>query len=369
MAFHTAMDPGASNGAFYQPAGMLIKAPYNDPSLATVPVALRKAPAEQQSSSANSLANETTDALTPTIFHQPWWLNTVGGGSYEQVEVKNKGRVVGRLPYIVSRRHLFTVSTMPQLTHALGPAVDAGSGSINTQTLDRIEIMKGLAEQLPQMGLFTQVCHRSVTDVIGFQSCGFDATAHFSSEIRPAPEAQLWAAMRDKTRNVIRRSSERSQVEELKDPELFHDFYRRNLGGRASYFDTGLIAPLYEACRAHDSGRMLVTRDERGAPTAAIFYLWDQHTAWYFLSTRDRESKDNGAISQLLWHAIRHAASLGLTFDFDGVASEGSARFYAGFGGQVVPRYAIRRASAGFELMRSLATAVKGSSRNHFTDA
>lgn len=309
------------------------------------------------------------DPLVPTIFHEPWWLQLVSRGACEEVEVRRHGQVVGRLPYWIARRRLLRTSVMPELTHALGPAVDEGSGSINTRTLRRLDIVKELIAQLPKLSLFSQVCHRGIADVLAFQACGFDTSVHFSSEIAPAPEAQLWAAMRDKTRNVIRRAEERERVEELHDAELFRHFYADNLAGRScpSYFDLDLIAPLFEACRARSQGRMLMCRDDRGRPVAAVFYVWDRATLWYFLSTRDPAAGDNGAVSLLVWEAIREAARRGLVFDFDGVSSEGSARFFAGFGGRIAPRYAVRRATSGYELARRLKTWLLGSRRNFFT--
>jgi hypothetical protein len=314
-------------------------------------------------------AHAQIDPLTPTIFHQPWWLDIVTRGAWEQAEVRSGNQVVGRLPYLFSMKRVFNVAVMPQLTHALGPAIDAGRGSLNTQMLNRMEIMKELAGQLPAVGLFWQSCHRQINDVIALQGCGFDVAALFSAELQPAPEAALWAGMRDKTRNVIRRSSERSRVDEIDDPQVFRALYQRNLvgAGRRSYFDLDLIAPLFEACRARQCGRMLMTRDEQGNPSAAVFYVWDRQTMWYFLSTRDRAAKDNGAVSLLLWHAIRDAARRGLVFDFDGVASEGSARFFAGFGGSVVPRYGIRRSTPAYDLVKTFSTMLHGSRRNFFT--
>lgn len=306
---------------------------------------------------------------TPTLFHEPWWLNIVGRGSYEEAQVINDGRVIGRLPYLLTRRHFSRVSVMPQLTHVLGPAIDEGKGSINTRMLRRLDVMKDLAGQLPRLAHFRQVCHHDVGDVLAFQGCGYDASVHFSLELAPAPEAQLWAAMRDKTRNVVRRSLERSAVEELIDPQEFSRFYQRNLGlaGAHSYFDLGLIAPLFDACRRRDCGRMLAVRDATGDLGAAVFYIWDRSRLWYFMSTRDRGSKDNGAVSLLLWHAIREAAGRGLTFDFDGVSSEGSSRFYAGFGAAISPRYAIHRSSAVYRLADNLKALLRPGNRNHFT--
>lgn len=311
------------------------------------------------------------DPLTPTLFHSPWWLNIVGRGSYEEAQVSHKnGQLAARLPYVVSRWRGFRVSMMPDLTHALGPAIDEGNGSPATRALHRYQLMSELASKVPaRLGLFSQTCHRRTVDILAFQGQRFDSSVHFTHEIAPAPEAELWAGMRDKTRNVIRRADERCTVEEILDPEHFRDFYMRNLreAGRHSYFDAGLTVPLFVAAHARDQARILMTRDERGQPTAAVFYVWDQDSLYYFMSSRDRRASDNGAVSLLVWHAIREAGRRGLMFDFDGVSSEGSARFYAGFGGAIAPRFGIHRSAPSLALLKSAAALFKRPGRNFFT--
>jgi hypothetical protein len=87
---------------------------------------------------------------------------------------------------------------------------------------------------------------------------------------------------------------------------------------------------------------------------AAIFYIWDSQAAYYLFSTRRLESS-NGAVSLLLWTAIKDAARRGLVFDFDGLASQGSRVFYTGFGGDVVPRYIVSRHSLAHRVAGRLA--------------
>lgn len=47
--------------------------------------------------------------------------------------------------------------------------------------------------------------------------------------------------------------------------------------------------------------------------------------------------------------------------------SEGSARFFAGFGGHVAPRYVVHRCTRVYQLARSLKACLLGSRRNYFT--
>jgi hypothetical protein len=307
--------------------------------------------------------------LTPTIFHETWWLQVSGAHRYREAEVHHGGKLVGRLPYQVSRRHGFDVSVLPDLTHLLGPAIDDGAGSSNTRWLRRLDILKDLVAKLPRVAFFSQVCHPYTADVLGFQACGFDTSVQFTAEIEPAGEDALWLGMRDKTRNVIRRAQERMRLEVLQDAHEFGHFYRANLArdGDRSYFDLDCIPALYQEAHARNQAQILAVRDSRGSLAAAVCYVWDERRMWYLLSTRDSSIPDNGAVSLLVWKGMCDAAARRLVFDFDGVASQGAARFFAGFGASLRPRFAVHRASAGYALARTVVTFIRGrSNRNHF---
>jgi hypothetical protein len=310
-----------------------------------------------------------TNPLTPSIFHERWWLEIASRGRFQAAEIQNQGRLVGWLPYVVTRRHMFRVCVMPQLTHLLGPAIDEGSGSSNTRWLRRLDVLKELIGQLPDVGLFSQTCHPDTPDVLGFQAAGFDASLQFSAETPPAPEDALWRAMRDKTRNVIRRAAERGQAQVMTDPGEFARFYADNLA-RAdthSYFELDLVPPLFEAGHARGQARLLAVRNRSQDVIAAVLYVWDDRRMWYLMSSRDPRFPDNGAVSLLIWEGMKDAARRGLTFDFHGVASNGSARFYAGFGAALKPRYWVHRSSASYALAHNLAVLLRGrSNRNHF---
>ena len=78
---------------------------------------------------------------------------------------------------------------------------------------------------------------------------------------------------------------------------------------------------LLTECLARERGRILVAKDHTGTPVAAIFYLLDQTSVYYFLTTR-RQEAHGGAISLLTWLAIQDAAQRGLIFDFEGIPGE-----------------------------------------------
>jgi hypothetical protein len=292
------------------------------------------------------------DLLTPTIFHESWWLDVATNHSYAVAEVSSGGKVVGKLPYLLTRRKGLSHIIMPTLTHFLGPALLEGEGSSNTRFLKRLSITRELIAKLPPAISYEIKCHAGVTDVIAFQAENFQTTVQFTHEVHPLPEPELWKKMRDKTRNVIRRAQEQYDVVPLDDSRAFIDFYARNLQCK-SYLDLQICGKIIESCIARKRGRILAARSRDGDLVAANFCAWDARSSYYLMSTRANNA-GNGAGSLLVWKAILEATSRQLVFDMDGLASEGGILFFAGFGAEVRPRYVAERLSILGHIRRGL---------------
>ena len=292
--------------------------------------------------------------LVPTVFHEQWWLDIATGGEWEVVESIHQGRVIGRMPYLRTHRWWFNTINMPPLTHFLGPAVDPGNGSANTRLLRQISITRDLIRQLPLgTASFMQKMHRGVNDIIAFQLEGFDSSVQFTYELPPAPLQQIWRGMRDKTRNVARKADKAFIIEDSMEVDEFIRLYQSNLvvRGRTALVDMSIIRSLILASQERNCGQILLARNQERVAKAAIFCVWDNSVCYYLMSTRTPDS-GNGAITLLLWRAIRRAASGGLVFDFDGLAHEGAVLLYSGFGATITPRYVVSKSSLAFRLAR-----------------
>ncbi len=293
--------------------------------------------------------------LAPTLFHQSWWLQIATNGRYRVVESRRDGRVVGRLPFTVTKRYGHSVSLMPTLTHFLGPGIDEGVGGANARFLQRLTITQDLLQQLPKVAYLKHKLHRSVLDTLPFQMAGFQSSVQFTYEIAPQPEVAVWQGMRDKTRNMVRKARRTMVCESVDDPDLFIQLYRSNLAAKNASSNIDLQTCLYliAACLVRNCGRILVARQSDGTVAAAIFYAWDSKAAYYLLSTRT-PSSGNSANTMLLWEAIRDTMARGLIFDFDGVGSSGAVLFFAGFGAAIQPRYIISRSGKMAQVLQDI---------------
>jgi hypothetical protein len=297
------------------------------------------------------------------LFHEPWWLFAATGGRYEEAVVKQGSDVVGRLPFVMVRRGPFRTIRMPEFTHVLGPAVDAGTGKPQTRLLRRLSITRSLIDQLPPNSHFHQHLDPSVddglaiADGLAFQDLGFTVTAQYTFEIdcRKSPE-ELWAAMHFKTRQHIRRAEQKYVARSVDDPEYFIKFYLSNLeaSGRVNRMEFKYFPALFSECRSRNCGEILCAFAPDGSPVAMVYLVWDHNTTYYLLSTRAHVKGDNGSVNFLLWSAMKQASQLGLVFDLDGVYTSGTARFLSGFGGQIKTRLTIRRSRMPYRALQSL---------------
>jgi hypothetical protein len=69
---------------------------------------------------------------------------------------------------------VFSTLRMPPFTHLLGPMVDAGLGTAQTQLLKRMSIVRDLIDQLPKFDSFKQKLSTSTVDGPAFQDRGFE---------------------------------------------------------------------------------------------------------------------------------------------------------------------------------------------------
>ena len=263
--------------------------------------------------------------------------------------MRDGAEIVGRLPFLSTRKFGVNVSRMPPFTHLLGPVVTPGPGKAQTQMMRRKTIIRELIAQLPPFDHFKQHMPSSDIDGLAFQECGFRVAPLYTFTIdcrRPLEE--IWDGMHSKVRQHIRRAQSRHTVEIVSDPDEFIQFYIQNLTrlGRQNKMDFGVFPSLYFECRRRDCGALLSARRLDGPSAAMIFLVWGHGAMYYLMSTRAPETADSGSVNLLIWSALRHAHEKGLAFDLDGVTSSGTSRFLSGFGGEIKTRHVVHRSSA-----------------------
>lgn len=302
-----------------------------------------------------------------SIFHEPWWLNATTAGDWHLAKVVENDEVIGEMPYLLVKKGFWKVSEMPLLTRCLGPVIKSSGGNPDDEWRHRFNVCNKLIQQLPAAAFFEQQMDPRVSEAeaIAFAFNHYKVSVNFTLKIFPEQtEPDTWAHMRANTRNVIRRASEQLTVKEISCANEFVRFYDANLGMRQqrNIYGSAMMKALLGEVVERDAGKLLGCYGKDGALQAAIGVVSDNTALYYFLSSRKHDAH-SGAVSLLLWTAIRLARERQLVFDFDGVANQGILMFLSGFGGKLIRRFEVRRMRNDYvtfrKLHRSIQTAVE----------
>jgi hypothetical protein len=311
-----------------------------------------------------------------SLFHEPWWLAATTGGRFEETVVKEGNDIVGRLPYVMKRRGPFYAVRMPPFTHILGPAIDAGEGKPQTRLQRRISITRSLVDQLPRHSYFNQHLDPSldgglaIADGLAFQEHKFEVMHQYTFQIDCRRSVtDLSAALYLKTRQHIRRAEKEYSVRSVDDPQSFISFYQKNVDalGRKNRMEFEHFSALFTESRARESGLILGAFDHADAPVAMTYLVWGHGIMYYLLSTRSFHTADHGAVSLLIWSAMKQAHEMGLVLDLDGVYSSGTARFLGNFGGEIKTRLLVRRSRIVYGALQYLKRQVAPDESQFFT--
>lgn len=311
--------------------------------------------------------------MRKSIFHEDWWLDALAPGRWREVTCHRGGRVAGSLRFVERSVGNARICEMPQITRFLGPIVAPQPGKTEARIRSTHSIITELLKQIDGHDHVEMTLDAGFGDLAPFLAAGYDVRVQptFLLDCKSQPIDLLWAGLRDKTKNIIRRARERLTVREIDDVSLFARFYGANLDGAESYFDLSLLAPAFAAASARKQGRILAAVDANGVAHAKVFFIWDDKYVHYFLSTRDRHVAHPGAVSLLLWSGIELAHSLGRWFDFDGgIANDARYRFMVAFGGELANRFDVARSTANYRVQhiirripRALVRRISASSR------
>jgi CelD/BcsL family acetyltransferase involved in cellulose biosynthesis len=280
------------------------------------------------------------------IFQQPWWLDAVAPGRWDEATVEDDGRVLARLPYVVRGRGPLRALTMPPLTQTLGPWVHRSNASPAHAHSQQTELLVALEAALPRADAFSQQFSPTMLNVLPFHWAGYRLEVQYTYRLEGLhSEEELWKGLRGNIRGKIRKARRQLVVRDDLGVDTFHavwakTFARQGLGPPVSLAD---LERIDAACAARDARAMLFAVDEADRVHAVAYAVWDEHAAFYLLGGGDPELRNSGATSLLVWEFIMRAREVTDVFDFEGSMIEPVERFFRAFGGRQTPYLRVSR--------------------------
>lgn len=272
------------------------------------------------------------------------------------VEISHDGRLVARMPFVISQRYGLRRITMPPLTQTLGPWLYLRKAAYAKQLGEQKELMTELIERLPHHDFFRQSWHWSVTNWMPFYWKGFRQTTSYTYLLDDLTDIDaLWSGMQPNVRGDVKKARSRFNLVVRTEPDLdrfvtIHGLTFKRQGRKLPYSGE-FIERLDAACAAHDARRMFFAQAPDGKVHAALYLVWDDESAYYLMGGADPALRHSGATSLLVWEAIQFAASVTKQFDFEGSMVESIERFFRAFGAKQMPYFEVTRMSRRMEII------------------
>ena len=284
-----------------------------------------------------------------SIFAQPWWLDAVAPGSWNEISIRENGRLLARLPYVRKRSRGFTHITMPLLTQHLGPWLHSYAEKTANRLADEKRLMTEIIDRLPPFDSFSQHFHHSISNWLPFYWRGFQQTTRYTYVLEQLRDLDaVWKGMRENIRREVRKATKMVTVRDDLGLDAVYELNRKTFGrqGLAMPYSRELVARIDEGCARHGCRRALFAEDAQGRLHAAAYIVWDEQAAYYLIGGGDPDLRNSGAMSLLLWEAIQFAATVTQTFDFEGSMIEPVERFFRAFGSTQKPYFRVTKTTS-----------------------
>lgn len=288
------------------------------------------------------------------IFQQPWWLDTVAPGQWDEVSITQNNQIIARLPYLDQKKWGIRLSMMPPFTQVLGPWIQPLEGKYATRLSRERKILKKLIHKLPEFDYFKQHFHYSLQNWLPFYWEGYRETTRYTYVLEDIEDPEkVWNGLKGNIRREIRKADKQVSVDTSPDIHAMWDMYLKTFqrqGEKPQYsFET--FQRIHKACEKRGAGKSFFAVDRDDQIHAALYVVWDENAAYYLLGGADPELRNSGASSLLMWEAIKFASDKTDRFDFEGSMIESIERFFRGFGGRQKPYFRIYKMSKKMELM------------------
>jgi len=296
-------------------------------------------------------------ATSYNLFQEPWWLDAVAAGEWDEVVIKQGGQVAARLPFVHRKKLGSSWLLQPRLTPYLGPWLRPTNAKLTNRIAEEKELMQELIDALPQFDLFRQSFAPELKYWLPFYWRGFSQTTRYTYRLSDLTDrASLWAALRENIRREIRKAEKTVIVRSDLDIDCFARVWSLTFARQGARLPVSidLLHRLDLACAQRNCRRMFFAEDGHGRIHAAAVLVWSADCAYYLMGGSDPKLRNSGAGSLVMWEAIAFASTVSRQFDFEGSMIEPVERFFRAFGATPVAFFSLSKLSQRMKFLTGL---------------
>lgn len=279
------------------------------------------------------------------FFHQADWWSALWGSDWSVAFYQKGDHILGAMPYRVASTYGLKRIRPPQLTPYHGPLlVYPPDQKKTTRYSYQQEVVAGLITQLPAY----QQCylHLRPYSLLGmaFHLSGFSIATRYTYIIPSLADMnEVLLKCRENIRREIKKAEKSLIVTTSDDIGLLHqvkeEHYNQN---RHTYpISLDLLSRGFQLSKQKQQGELLIAVNQDNAFVGALWYVWDNQSAYYLQGGTIPSAKNSGAMSLLLYTAMQRVADKTTAFNFEGSMIPSIERYFRNFGGEQTPYLAV----------------------------
>ena len=293
--------------------------------------------------------------LPGNIFMQPWWLDIVAPGRWNDIQIKKGGQIYARWPIVSRKEKGLVFIEMPVLTQKLGPWIKIDSDK--KERIHSIErtILEELIENIPEFDKFVYNLNISVDNYLPFVWKGFEQRSRTTFQIKnPINTDKSWKELKSSVRRHIKKAKELLTIDHETSAQDLYDIISKtfNRQGLKVPYSFETLKGLYSEGQKKGRAQIISARDSQNQLHAAQLLIHDDEVTYYLAGGINSDFQVAGAASLLLWNSINEAKIRGNTFDFEGSSIKSIERYFTSFGAQRVHFHQIYGMSRKYSLIK-----------------
>jgi len=258
------------------------------------------------------------------------------------VEVFEKEKLVAVMPLHVRKRRGFLVSLQPPFSQYWGICFEPRSFSSTYKRYSwQRKVVQAVVEALPEnLRWFAHSFSPHFDYPLPFHWQGHSLKTRYTYVLDlEASEQELWKGLGKNTKYEINKASELQLREAANGDGLLELVKRNGEAGKQLLTATEgeLLGKIMFDALKHKEGYVLEMTTPDGGLSAAGFFLEFEGRTVYLMSAQNPTEKQNGAMTRLIWEAMKKGLGKGRLFDFEGSMMEGVEGFFRGFGAGPIP--------------------------------
>lgn len=275
------------------------------------------------------------------------WLNMVSGENWDVVLEEKNGEVTGVLPFVFRKKWGLTFFDQPPLTPYGGVWIKYPEGQKYATRLSyEKEIYTSLLDKLPRFHSYVQKFYPGFTNWLPWYWKGYKQTTAYTYIIEDLTDhPRIFSDFKENIRREIRKAEKNITIHNAVNGEQLYTHKVKTYKASGQFLNIPLeyVNKIIDFASRNKCGELLEARDEHNLVHASALFVWDSKTTYYLFGASDPENKNSGAMSLLMWEAIKRSSHHSVQFNFEGSMIEEVERFFRGFGAKQVPYFIIRK--------------------------